>query len=270
MGNIFLDNLLLFFYALTYIKKSVNALILKDMIDKTDSLHTPKYIKIAESIRQEIDLNMNVGERIYSEKEIMDKYEVSSTTARKALEVLRNEKIIERIQGKGTFIIQKKVLRSLRKIVSFTENMKKQDIIPSTKMLEKEILSDYTEYHKKLQLLPGDKILKLKRIKFGNNIPLAIDYRYINLRYCPDIYDKDLNSSLYQLYDQYNIKIAHSRQYLELAFIDDKNAKLLNCNPGDPVIYIEGLLSLENYEPIEYEENLWNGRIFRFQFEASL
>lgn len=240
------------------------------MIDKTDSLHTPKYIKIAENIRQEIDLNMDVGERIYSEKEIMDKYEVSSTTARKALEVLRNEKIIERIQGKGTFIIHKKVVRSLRKIVSFTENMEKQNIEPSTKVLEKVIISEYSEYHKKLKLSPGDKILKLKRLKFGNNTPLAIDFRYVSLKYFPDIYEKDLNASLYKIYDQYNIKIAHTKQYLELAFIDEENAKLLNCKTGDPVIYIEGLLSLENYEPIEYEENLWNGRIFRFQFEASL
>ncbi len=240
------------------------------MIDKKDSLHTPKYIKIAENIRQEIDSNLSVGEKTYSEKEIMDKYGVSSTTARKALEVLRNEKIVERIQGKGTFVIHKKVMRSLRKIVSFTENMERQNIIPSTKMLEKEILNDYTKYHKKLQLSPGDKILKLKRLKFGNGVPLAIDYRYINLKYCPDIFEKDLNSSLYKIYSHYNIKIAHSTQYLELVFMDKENAKLLNCKTGDSAIYIEGLLSLENYELIEYEENLWNGRICRFQFEASL
>ena len=73
------------------------------MTNQINSLHTPKYISIAEEINEKIDSGMNVGERIYSEKEIMEKYSVSSTTARKSLEVLRNGNIIERIQGKGTF-----------------------------------------------------------------------------------------------------------------------------------------------------------------------
>ena len=240
------------------------------MIDINNSLHTPKYIIIAANIKEIIDTGMNVGERIYSEKEIMKKYGVSSTTARKALEVLRNENIIERIQGKGTFILQKRIYRTLKKILSYTENMEKQNILPATKVLEKSIISGYTEYHKKLLLSPGDKILKLKRVKFGNNIPLSVDYRYINLKYCPDIFEKDLNTSLYKIYEQYNIKIAHAKQYLRVSFLNSSDAKLLNCKKGDPVIHIEGVLSLEDFTPIEYEENLWNGRIFQFQFETSL
>jgi GntR family transcriptional regulator len=240
------------------------------MTNQINSLHTPKYISIAEEINEKIDSGMNIGERIYSEKEIMEKYGVSSTTARKSLEVLRNGNIIERIQGKGTFVLNKKVVRSLRKIVSYTENMKKQNIKPTIEVIEKKVLTDYSEFHKKLQLSPGDKVLKLKRIRFGNGIPLVLDYRYINLKYCPDIFDKDLNTSLYKLYEQYNIKIAHAKQYLELSFLNGEDAKLLNCKKGDPVIYIEGLLSLENFTPIEYETNFWNGRIFKFQFEASL
>jgi len=240
------------------------------MTNQINSLHTPKYISIAEEINSKIDAGMSIGERIYSEKEIMEKYGVSSTTARKSLEVLRNGNIIERIQGKGTFVLNKKVLRSLRKIISYTENMEKQNIKPSIKVLEKVILGGYTEYHKKLQLSPGDKVLKLKRIRYGDDIPLVIDYRYINLKYCPDIFEKDLSSSLYKIYEQYNIKIAHAKQYLEMSFLNGADAKLLNCKKGDPAIFIEGILSLENLVPVEYEVNFWNGRIFKFQLEASV
>jgi len=99
---------------------------------------------------------------------------------------------------------------------------------------------------------------------------VAVDCRYINLKYFPKLFDKDLNTSLYKVYEQYNIKIAHTRQFLELSFLDEENAKLLNCNIGDPVVYIEGVLSLEDFTPIEYEENFWNARIFKFQIEANL
>jgi GntR family transcriptional regulator len=240
------------------------------MTNQINNLHSPKYISISKEINEKIDSGMNVGERIYSEKEIMEKYGVSSTTARKSLEVLRHGNIVERIQGKGTFVINKKVFRSLRKIVSYTENMKKQGIVPSTKVIEKKILTNYTEYHEKLKLSPGDKVLKLKRVKYGNGMPLVIDCRYINLKHCPDIYKKDFNISLYELYEQYSIKIAHSKQYLELSLLNEANAKLLNCKRGDPVIHMEGMLSLEDFTPIEYEDAYWNGLICGFQFEASL
>jgi len=240
--------------------------------DSLNDPYIPKYIQIYEYIKKEIETDtLKPGEKVYSEKEIMEKFNVSSTTARKSLEALKNENLIERIQGKGSFALKKgKVIRSLRKIISYTENMEKQGIKPSTIVLEKKIITGYTDYHKKLNLSKDDKILKLKRLKFGNDIPLAIEYRYINLKYCPDIYERDLGASLYKVYENYGIKIAHTKQFLELGFLDEEDARLLNCKTGEPAIYIEGLLSLKDYTPIEYEENFWNARVFKFQLEASL
>jgi GntR family transcriptional regulator len=240
------------------------------MVGLSGNIYIPKYIRIAKEIEELINSGMDAGEKIYSEKEIMEKYGVSSTTARKSLEVLRYGNIIERIQGKGTFVSDKKVFRSLRKIISFTENMKNLNIVPSAKVLSTKIISGYTKLHKKLKLSPGDRILELRRVKLGDGIPLVIDNRYISLKYCPDLYLKDLSASLYELYELYNIKIVHSKQYLELSFINKRDAKLLNCRESDPIIHIEGLYSLEDYTPVEYEKSFWDGQKCGFNFETSL
>jgi len=241
------------------------------MYDDIVKDYLPKYIKISEDIKHDIKTGiLKYGEKIYSEKDIMNKYHVSSTTARKSLDVLKRENLIESIQGKGSFILQTKILRSLKKVISFSENMKKQSIEPSSKIIEKTIIDNYTEYHKKLNLLVGEKILKIKRVKFGNGIPLLIDTRYINLKYCPGIENLDLGDSLYEVYESYKIKIIHSKQILQLSFLDENNAKLLNCKKFDPVIRIEGTLYSEDFSSIEYEEDLWNGAVFSFYVEASL
>ncbi|MDD3520650.1 MAG: GntR family transcriptional regulator [Actinomycetota bacterium] len=241
------------------------------MYDDIVKDYLPKYIKISEDIKQDIESGaLKYGEKIYSEKDIMNKYNVSSTTARKSLDVLKRENLIESIQGKGSFILQTKILRSLKKVISFSENMKKQSLEPSSKMIEKRIISDFTEYHKKLNLSEGEKILKIKRVKYGNDIPLLIDTRYINIKYCPGIESLDLNDSLYEIYESYKIKIVHSKQILQLSFLDENNAKLLNCKKFDPVIRIEGTLYSEDFSSIEYEEDLWNGAVFSFYVEASL
>lgn len=232
---------------------------------------TPKYIRISEDIKQKIESGiLKSGEKIYSEKDIMTKYSVSSTTARKALDVLRRENLIESIQGKGSFILQTRILRNLKKVISFTENVKLQSLTPSSRLIEKTILESHTEYHKKLNLIDGEKILKIKRVKYGNKIPLLIDTRYINLKYFPGIENLDLNGSLYEIYESYKIKIIHSKQILRMSFLDGPDAKLLNLKKFDPVVHIEGTLFSENFSSIEYEEDLWNGTVFSFYVESSI
>ena len=123
------------------------------MYDDIVKDYLPKYIKISEDIKKDIESGvLKYGEKIYSEKDIMTRYNVSSTTARKSLDVLKRENLIESIQGKGSFILQTKILRSLKKVISFSENIKKQSLEPTSKLIEKEIISDFTEYHKKLNL----------------------------------------------------------------------------------------------------------------------
>ena len=233
--------------------------------------YIPKYIKISEDIKQDIKSGATKsGEKILSENDIIAKYDVSSTTARKSLDMLRREGLIKSVQGKGSFVLQTKILRSLKKVISFTENMTRQSIVPSAKVIEKKILSDYSEYHKKLNLAEGENILKIKRIRYGDGVPLLIDNRYIALKYFPGIENLDVSKSIYEIYESFGIKIAHSKQILRLSFLDEESARLLNGKKQDTAIYIEGTLSAENFNPIEYEEDLWSGAVFSFYVEATL
>jgi len=236
-----------------------------------ENKYIPKYVVISEDIKKDIESGiLKQGEKILSENDIMIKYDVSSTTAIKSMDILRRESLIKSVQGKGSFVLQTKILRSLKKVISFSENMRRQSIVPSARLIEKIIISGYTEYHKKLNLLEGEKILKIKRIRYGDEIPLLIDTRYIALKYFPGIESLDVSGSLYEIYESFGIKIAHSKQILRLSFLDEHNAKLLNCKMSDPVICIEGTLSAENFNLIEFEEDLWNGAVFSFYVESSL
>ncbi|MFD0695864.1 GntR family transcriptional regulator [Paenibacillus sp. GCM10027628] len=71
----------------------------------TDS--RPIYERIFESLRDEIiQRKYNVGERVPSEKELADAYQVSRITSKKALEMLAEEGLIVRKPGKGSFVAE--------------------------------------------------------------------------------------------------------------------------------------------------------------------
>lgn len=69
------------------------------------SINTPLYIKIFNDYKSQIeDGTLNSGDKLPSEKEICEIYDVSRITSKKAMEKLRDEKYVVRRPGKGTFV----------------------------------------------------------------------------------------------------------------------------------------------------------------------
>ncbi|MFW5985793.1 MAG: GntR family transcriptional regulator [Halanaerobiales bacterium] len=78
-----------------------------------DDRHLPKYIKIKNIIEDLIDKNnLKIGDRIPTEKEMSQNYNVSRHTVRKAFDLLEREGKLEKQQGVGTFYAGKQGINS--------------------------------------------------------------------------------------------------------------------------------------------------------------
>src|SRR5262249_11081933 len=71
--------------------------------DRTKILHTQLMTYFRERIR---DGRLPVGTRLPTDGELAAKYQISRDTVRQALALLVNEGLIERVQGRGTFVSQ--------------------------------------------------------------------------------------------------------------------------------------------------------------------
>jgi len=84
---------------------------------KLEDEYKPKYIQLVEIIKHEIlSGKFKGGDKLPSENELKKEYNVSSTTVRKCIDILRNYGLIYREQGVGTFVSERPVERSLQKI----------------------------------------------------------------------------------------------------------------------------------------------------------
>ena len=69
----------------------------------------PLYQQLADEIRQQIaDNALKPGDRMLTEAELSQKFEVSRITVRKAIDQLVEEDYVVRKQGIGTFVAEKK------------------------------------------------------------------------------------------------------------------------------------------------------------------
>ena len=102
----------------------------------TEKHSPPKYFQISREVIGMIQLGkLSPGSPVPSENEIIDKYQVSNTTARKALHELEKEGWVTRVRGKGTFVKDKTVVRSINRIFGFTKNMIEAGRKPATRLI---------------------------------------------------------------------------------------------------------------------------------------
>jgi len=237
---------------------------------KLEDTYKPKYIQLVEIIKHDILSGKFMrGDKLPSENELKKEYNVSSTTVRKCIDILRNYGLIIREQGVGTFVRERPVERSLQKILSFTKNMEQAGLEPSTKVLEKKIIQAYGKYIDRLGVKRGEKIFRLKRLRFGSGTPMMLEVRYINLMLCPGIISEDLSGSLYEIYEKnYGISLNKAKQHLRIVFLKEKEAKLLECKTGAPSFLVTGTTYTDSNESIEYERSLYRGDEYEFFVEV--
>ncbi|MGM0879018.1 MAG: GntR family transcriptional regulator [Bacillota bacterium] len=95
-------------------------------------MNTPLYEKIYDYIIEQIKQGyLKHGERVPSEKDLAEEFNVSRITSKKALDLLAQNKFIERIRGKGSFVSER-----------YTENMElSQANMSKSKIIDSKLIA---------------------------------------------------------------------------------------------------------------------------------
>lgn len=124
-------------------------------------MSVPKYKEIIDVLNEELGGGkLHQGDKFYSESEICSRFNVSSTTAVKVLNVLQQQNKVTRIKGKGTFVAKE----NHKSVVLYTDLNMSNGHSEGVKVLNVEIKNDKTVL-KKMGLHSSDKYLKVTRIR---------------------------------------------------------------------------------------------------------
>ena len=232
----------------------------------------PLYYQLKEEIKKKI-LNGTYKENdlIPSERELGEQFNLSSTTVRRALNDLVQERLLERKAGKGTFVRMSKVKRDLRKVLGFTANMQEMGLSPSTRVLSKKISPANLFARQRLGLEKGTMVLKLNRLRLANDVPMMLETRYIRTDLCPGIEKLDLSSSLWKVFENiYGHKPNRHTQNVTIAKFSGPQAALFGLAAGALAFLINGVTFVKDGLPIECEESLYRSDKYDLAFEALL
>jgi GntR family transcriptional regulator len=233
--------------------------------------HIPYYIQLMDILREKVRQKEWVpGDQIPSEQTLCDHYQVSRTVVRQALRELEHEGVICRKKGKGTFISLPKISEGLvQKLTGFYQDMVERGLKPVTKVLHQNVVPASEKVAHYLNIMPGEKVIDIQRLRFVNEEPIQIVTTYIPYEMCPELASVDLtNCSLYEyLETEYGIFIAKGQRYIEAVIANDTEAALLGIERRAPLLMLDSVSYLENGRPIEYYHAVHRGDRSRFEVE---
>jgi GntR family transcriptional regulator len=237
-----------------------------------NSYNPPKYFQISRQIMSLIQQGkLAPGSPVPSENEIIEKYQVSNTTARKILHELENAGLVTRVKGKGTFVRDLAVVRSIDRIFGFTKNMIEAGRKPDTKLLGFRLHDgDHTQNINGRSFTLRGPCCEIERLRLADGIPMMKENRYISLNLCPDIHRKHLEHSLYDIFKKdYGIQLSEINQMLSSIVLDGEWLKVFQVEKEIPAFRVEGVSFCGKDIIVEMENSVYRGDMYRFSSKAS-
>lgn len=241
----------------------------------------PKFLTISDDIINKIKSGeLQPGDKIPSENELIKLYRVSNTTARKSLLEIELKGWARRIKGKGTFVLNRTrdhhLLRTLGSIDTtrrgFDENLLAEGFSPKNIVLEKVILQDgiSSEINGKHYIIEGP-ILKIHQLRYADEILMKDEVKYISLALCPKINMIPTEISYFKIYeDKYHLKVADVNQTLSVDILKPGDAdNYFELNKPFPVFILDSAILTKVGETIEIERSYYRGDKYKFAIIAN-
>lgn len=155
---------------------------MSELSDLNRNDYKPLYAQLGDTLIEYIESNgLKPGDPIPSENELIRRYKISSVTVRLAMQRLATEGIINRIQGKGTFVSDKKIKAPIKGVHSLEKRLEHQGIEIKNVFIEA-YEAHPTRYHINALNLPAEsKDFKVRRLlKIGEEV-LGIETRHFPL-----------------------------------------------------------------------------------------
>ena len=233
----------------------------------------PKYYIVKQAILEKIQsCELKPGEAILSERELMVTYGVSRITVRKAVEELEQEGYLYKVQGKGTYVRGEKRKQDLFSLTSCTEDVLRQGMKPSRKVIDSSIIPVDSKRGEKLQIASNDQVFRLCRVYYADGKPINYTKAYLPYKFFPRIEQHDFSQqSLYKvLEEEYGVKIKRAYRTIEAVLANNEVGELLQIHSGAPLILFNcvtyGEVSGKEI-PIETFNSYYRTDMFKFSIE---
>ena len=216
------------------------------------------------------------GSMIPTELELCEIFKVSRITVRRALDELVRLGFVNRMRGKGSFVIKSKPLVERYRGIPQTAmpegstmiNYIAEDILyPPDSDIAKNFVPFFKGTGNK-----GEGIARLRMLSYLDESPYALMSIFMPQNVSELICRKVLaNKTFLEAYEELvGEKIATIQRSISAVIPDDEQCNLLGTRPGSAHLWTKNVALLEDDSPVAMNYALYNGNVYDFAVELEL
>lgn len=225
----------------------------------------PIYRKIAAALAQAMRSGLaDQQSHLPSERLLAAQLGVSRVTLRHALQDLAAQGLLLRRQGARTAVALR-LEKTLSTLTGFSDELRARGIVPGQRWLSRALVTPTPAEAMALDLGPGDRIVRLSRVRLADGHPIAIERATVPAAILPS---GDLvGDSLYAALQRQGAAPVRGVQRIRAGVMSRPEADLLDSDPGAPILIVERRCFLADDRPVEFTETRYNGASYDFLTE---
>ena len=226
-----------------------------------------KYKQLFKQLERDIlGEKYQLGDFLPSEHQLMEIYQVSRDTVRKALALLQEEGLIKKVRGQGSKVVKQEQLdfpvsnlTSYQELVAQHQLQSKTNVISLDKITVDKKLSKTTGF-------PEYRLVwRIVRQRVVDSIASVLDIDYLDKSLVPDLTREIGEHSIYSyLEETLKLNIAYARKEITIDHVSDQDQILLDIGRDQHVVSIKSQVYLADGRQFQYTESRHKLDKFRF------
>jgi GntR family transcriptional regulator len=212
------------------------------------------------SILEELIGTLRPGDPLPSERELAERYDLARMTVRAEITRLAAEGLVERVQGRGTFVAEPRVAQAAA-LSSFTEDMKARGLVAGSRVLGQDTMAADAVVARGLDVAPGTPVVRLRRVRTADGDPMALEEAFLDAGRFAELADAELEgASLFDVLEStFGVRFPAADQRVVAIEIVGEDANLLHVAPGRAGLKFHTILLDEDERPLAYAWSLFRG-----------
>jgi GntR family trehalose operon transcriptional repressor len=226
-----------------------------------------KYLIIYNELVNKIENGkVDANSKLPSENELMQMYTVSRDTVRKALNLLEGNGYIQKVKGKGSFVIDiNRFDFPVSGLTSFKELSEKMGVKSNTILQELELVKPDKFLKKQLNVSEEDNIWKVIRVREIGNKKIILDKDFLNKKYVPLLTKEICENSIYEyLEKELSLKISFAKKEITVQQVTEEDKKYLDFENYNMIVVVKNYIYLDDMSLFQYTESRHRPDKFRF------
>jgi GntR family transcriptional regulator len=222
-----------------------------------------RYQSIADELRRRVQVgDLGAAKVLPSESDLSEQYAASRVTVRRALEILRDEGLVDSRQGFGWFVPSDPLRQTLGRLGTIERQLADEGVESTRRVLDFRFVAAPARAR---QVLGCESVLRVRRLNLADGEPFALVTVW-----CPEEYGAELSRADVErspFYELLPVPLGGATQTIGAALATAAEADLLQVPPGSAVLRCERTTRSVEEVPVLLSEHVFPAHLTVFEVD---